>query len=316
MKWVPPWFHCTLIVALLPLAVFAKAEPPDIPHAEYLIKNWSTVDGLPDTTVRAITQDRDGYLWVGTGGGIARFDGIRFRSFTTGNTPALVSDNVFDLAEDQAGRLWFATSHGLAVRENGEFRWYDEPDGPGRKTAYGIGTDGSGRLWVQTPKGFLRHDGTRFQTISADPFAAQFVIDPSGQLWAGGPKGVERWNGTSFDPVPDTASVDSMTVDGTGRIWMLRFPNELSVLEAGKVRSLPSPAPVGSRPSPPSPVVTSGWVPASGLNPSAIGPMPSIVSTERTASTEHDPSASSRIVAEASGSVRTAAACSACANPG
>jgi signal transduction histidine kinase/ligand-binding sensor domain-containing protein len=243
MKWVPPWFHGTLFVALLPLAVFAKTAPPDIPHAEYLIKNWSTVDGLPDTTVRAITQDRDGYLWVGTAGGIARFDGIRFRSFTTGNTPALVSDNIFDLAEDRTGRLWFATTHGLAVRENGEFRWYDEPDGPGRKTAYGIGTDGSGHLWVQTPKGFLRHDGNRFQAISADPSATQFVIDPSGELWAGGPEGVERWNGTTFDPVPETALVDSMTVDRTGRIWMLRFPNELSVLEAGKVRSLPSPGP-------------------------------------------------------------------------
>ena len=245
MKWVPHWFPCacTLILAILPLSVFAQSKPPGIPHAEYLIKNWSTVDGLPDTTVRAITQDRDGYLWVGTAGGIARFDGIRFRSFTTGNTPALVSDSIYDLAEDGAGRLWFATTHGLAVRENDGFRWYDATDGPGRTSVFGIAADRSGRVWVQARNGILRHDGNRFEPILVDPSVLQFIVDPSGQIWAGGPKGVGRWNGTSFDPVPGTASVDSMTVDGKGRIWMLRFPNDLSVLEAGKVRPMPSPGP-------------------------------------------------------------------------
>ncbi len=233
-----------LLFILVPCPAFAAPTEADRPpHAEYLIRNWSTVDGLPDTTVRAITQDREGYLWVGTAGGIARFDGIRFRSFTTGNTPALVSDNVYDLAADASGRLWIATSHGLAVREHDEFRWYDTPDGPGPNPVFGVVADGAGQVWVQSRKRFLRHDGRRFQSMPVDPSAIQFILDPSGGIWAGGPKGVERWNGTAFEPVPETASVDSMAVDRTGRIWMLRFPNDLSVLEAGKVRAVQSPGP-------------------------------------------------------------------------
>ncbi len=245
MKPVRRWLPCafSLLLAIFHPSAAAETEADRTPHAEYLIRNWSTVDGLPDTTVRAITQDRHGYLWVGTAGGIARFDGIRFRSFTTGNTPALVSDNIYDLAEDAFGRIWFATSHGLAVREQDDFRWYDSPDGPGSNPVFGVAVDGSSQVWVQFRDGLLRHDGTRFQTVPADPSVTQLIVDPSGQIWAGGPKGVERWNGTAFVPVPGTVAVDSMTVDGTGKVWMLRFPNDLSVLESGKVRSMPSPGP-------------------------------------------------------------------------
>jgi len=232
-----------LSVLILGPVYGAAVEADRPPHAEYLVRNWSTVDGLPDTTVRAITQDQDGFLWVGTAGGIARFDGIRFRSFTTGNTPALVSDNIYDLAEDGSGRLWVATSHGLAVHEHDEFRWYDTVDGPGRSPVFGVVADGSGQVWVQTRDGLLRHDGTGFNSVPLHSSVLQFSIDPSGQVWAGGPGGVERWNGSAFEPVPGTAALDSMTVDRIGRIWMLRFPNDLSVLEGGKVRPVESPGP-------------------------------------------------------------------------
>src|SRR5688500_4533381 len=44
-------------------------------------RNWNTVDGLPQNTVNATLQTRDGFLWVGTNAGLARFDGVRFRAF-------------------------------------------------------------------------------------------------------------------------------------------------------------------------------------------------------------------------------------------
>ena len=90
------------------LAGFARtaeaAEEP--PAGDYLLRRWDVDDGLPDDAVTTITQTRDGYLWVGTARGLARFDGVRFRLFTTGNTPVLVSDHIRFLAEDNDGALW------------------------------------------------------------------------------------------------------------------------------------------------------------------------------------------------------------------
>ena len=91
-----------------------RAQAADPSGDGYLIKNWTTADGLPENTVRTIIQTRDGYLWVGTSGGVARFDGIRFTVFTSGNTPELLSDNIWDMHEDRAGIIWLATSRGLA----------------------------------------------------------------------------------------------------------------------------------------------------------------------------------------------------------
>src|SRR5829696_9286373 len=53
----------------------------------YTLAHWDSDDGLPQMTPRAITQTRDGYLWIGTFNGLARFDGVRFTSFTVRNTP-------------------------------------------------------------------------------------------------------------------------------------------------------------------------------------------------------------------------------------
>jgi signal transduction histidine kinase/ligand-binding sensor domain-containing protein len=247
VKFARRWLSCTgaLLLAILPPTAAARVDPDPIPHARYLVKNWSTVDGLPDTTVRSIVEGHDGYLWLGTAGGISRFDGIRFRNFTTGNTPALISDNVFDLAEDGEGRLWIATSHGLAVREAGVFRWVDlgEVGESPRAPVFSLGIDDEGRAWANAQRSVLRHDGTRFQKVPFDSEALHFKVDPSGKVWVGSAKGVHRWNGTRFEPVPGTFAMDVMEVDARGRVWMLTFPNSLSLWEDGVVRRLPSPGP-------------------------------------------------------------------------
>src|SRR5215471_12295179 len=56
-------------------------------EAEFFFRNWDMQDGLPDSTVKAIAQTLDGYLWVGTRAGLARFDGVHFRVFTSENAP-------------------------------------------------------------------------------------------------------------------------------------------------------------------------------------------------------------------------------------
>src|SRR5215204_314902 len=65
-------------IATAGTGVPAAALDPDLDIAPHVVDHWGTEEGLPQATVRAIAQDGDGYLWLGTQEGLARFDGVRF----------------------------------------------------------------------------------------------------------------------------------------------------------------------------------------------------------------------------------------------
>jgi signal transduction histidine kinase/ligand-binding sensor domain-containing protein len=103
----------------------ASAAPVD-----YLVDDWDTEHNLPSSTVTAIAQTPDGYLWIGTYNGLARFDGARFVTFDPLNTPALSQARVQGLFLDAAGTLWITTFRGgLTSYRNGVFQneWPDQP---------------------------------------------------------------------------------------------------------------------------------------------------------------------------------------------
>ncbi len=75
------------------------------PAAEFASRVWLRDEGLPNNAVQALCQSRDGYLWVGTARGLARFDGIKFESWDRLNTPTFDHDDVRCLAQDSAGDL-------------------------------------------------------------------------------------------------------------------------------------------------------------------------------------------------------------------
>src|SRR4026208_1610832 len=82
---------------------------------------WLTENGLPQNTVHAIAQTRDGYVWIGTEEGLARFDGIRFTVFDKQNTPQLKSNYIRTLLADRQGALWIGTAEGLVRMLKGTF---------------------------------------------------------------------------------------------------------------------------------------------------------------------------------------------------
>jgi CheY-like chemotaxis protein len=76
--------------------------------AQYRFDSWTTDDGLPQNTVSAILQTRDGYLWLATAGGLVRFDGLRFTVFDKSNTKGLLVGDMFQCVfecADGAGAL-------------------------------------------------------------------------------------------------------------------------------------------------------------------------------------------------------------------
>jgi len=104
------WAVLAPLLALAPAP--AGALNPDLAVTQYGHRAWladQTDGSLPQNFVFAILQTRDGYLWVGTQEGLARFDGVRFTVFNTRNTPALRHNDVWKLLEDRDGNLWLAT---------------------------------------------------------------------------------------------------------------------------------------------------------------------------------------------------------------
>lgn len=120
--------------------------------AEYIIDVWQTANGLPGNTVTAILQTPDGYLWVATLNGLARFDGIRFKVF--GETSGLPNIRVLCLSADADGTLWLGTDGGGLVRfRDGVFQSFTQREGLASDIVLSLAGDSSARLWIGTTAG-------------------------------------------------------------------------------------------------------------------------------------------------------------------
>jgi ligand-binding sensor domain-containing protein/signal transduction histidine kinase len=119
-----------VILAVLAAELFLHAVSAAVAApTDYLVDTWDTENGLPSSTVTSIAQTPDGYLWVGTYAGLARFDGVRFVTFDPANTPALSQSRVQGLFLDANGTLWINTFRGgLTSYRDGVFRneWPDQ----------------------------------------------------------------------------------------------------------------------------------------------------------------------------------------------
>src|SRR5213596_2809565 len=144
-----------IVSASLCIAV-AFALDPKKAITQYVHDAWTGEDGLPQNSILSIAQTRDGYLWLGTWGGLARFDGVRFTVFNRGNTEGLKNNYIYALHEDHDGSLWIGTGGGGLTRfRDGEFTTYSTRDGLSGNDLRSICEDRAGYLWVGTVGGGL-----------------------------------------------------------------------------------------------------------------------------------------------------------------
>ena len=102
----------------------------------------------------------------GTSNGLARFDGLRFTTFRSGDTPGLRSNRILCLYEDAYGALWIGTDGGgLACYHSGQFTALGSEEGLSSDTVLCLGEDAAGRLWVGTDSGLNLHEAGRFTTF-------------------------------------------------------------------------------------------------------------------------------------------------------
>jgi len=176
---------------LWPVCALAAATGPGLPDG-YTRRVWQTQDGLPENTVQAFAQTPDNYLWIGTSGGLVRFDGAGFLLFDRDNTPAIHENSVFCLTVSRDGSLWAGTDgRGLLRYQHGVFREYSAASGLTNDFVRAVFEDRAGVLWAGTDDGLFRREGDRFVRVDgtgAIPALAVHAIrgDRAGNLWVGG----------------------------------------------------------------------------------------------------------------------------------
>ena len=124
--------------------------------SQHKIDGWQTEQGLPMNTVQSMFQTRDGYLWVGTAAGLARFDGIRFATFESSAMPELALRPIFGFMEDAEGNLWIGHGRGATRYRNGQFEpAFDNALLEGRRV-WTFVQSRDGVVWAATENGLVR----------------------------------------------------------------------------------------------------------------------------------------------------------------
>src|SRR6201996_9357749 len=189
---------------------------------------WQTDNGLPQNTVHAIRQTRDGYLWLATDGGLVRFDGIDFTLFDRRSTPELRSNLIGALTETSDGILWAASADGLLRRNQGSLQVLGAANGLPAGPIAGVISAGNSNLWVLTPEGIAFGTAIRFRLIrdieapltSRD--GAPIAVGASdGSLWLATAHNVlQLREGHVVTTLPGSA--DLLAVARDGSLWFTR----------------------------------------------------------------------------------------------
>lgn len=203
------WGHIVAIVGALlfaflagPLPALAQpsAQPPMVKDFAY--DRWTTNEGLPHNSVQNIVQTREGYLWLATWEGLARYNGTRFTTFSRDSNPPLPDNGVTSILSDRQGNLWMGDTRGNLGRRDsaGRWRFWGARNGLPHATILALAQDSKGRLWIGFMRGglgMLSPDG-RFRRLDSPAGGPPLsilglAIDAQDRLWIGGVDGlVER----------------------------------------------------------------------------------------------------------------------------
>ena len=223
--------HLYVAAALLLLACSRSfALDPNRSINEFGHQTWLTENGLPQNTVQAIVQTRDGYLWIGTQEGLARFDGLNFTVFDKENTSAFKSNDIRFLHEDQQGRLWISTSYGLVCRHNGQFTSFTVNEGLPDNSIGPVVQDTNGNVWIGTSGGLTRFENGNFRTFTVEHGLSRNVIQTlcaraNGTVLVGTSAGVQLLRAEHFSwwSTPanlHAANITAIAETRAGNLWL------------------------------------------------------------------------------------------------
>jgi len=188
------WLTCGLAILLVCNPIRAGLQ-----NARYSVDVWGADEGLPQSSIIAMVQTRDGYLWLGTLNGLVRFDGIRFTVFDESNTPGLESSRIVSLFEDSHGNLWIGTeTAGAAVARNGKVTSLNIGRNRTEGRLISACEDATGAVWLYTRDGDLARfqQETNIWNMGASQCRA-LIAEKSGMVWVGTDHGLVALNPNS-----------------------------------------------------------------------------------------------------------------------
>jgi ligand-binding sensor domain-containing protein/signal transduction histidine kinase len=222
-------------IALALLALLASAPAaalaPQTSLSQYIIDSWQEQAGLPQKFVLSILQTRDGYLWIGTKGGLARFDGVRFVTYDDRSPEQLREAEVWALAEGEEGALWIATyGGGVSCFRQGRFVTFTTRDGLASDFVAALATTRDGSLWLGTDGGlcrllqgkftvYRRGDGLPSDTVHA------LYADEADVIWIGTTAGLCSLSNGRITrhalalPGATERRITALAGDGGGGVW-------------------------------------------------------------------------------------------------
>lgn len=239
------WLLVYCVINIPSATAEALAYPRWSQLADTAFQHLTTDHGLPHLVITSLAEDGDGFLWVGSQGGLGRWDGYRFRRFLNlSNDNHSLPDNLIQsLYTDLQGRLWVGTNGGgLARFDRGRDYFVNIPAGPNglsHATVHAVADDGMKGVWVGT-EGGLDHVAANLTSVShvrhrdndprslPDNRVQALLRDKNGTLWVGTQNGLARKDGESdlFDAVPlqetngQQPTIAKLFQASDGKIWV------------------------------------------------------------------------------------------------
>jgi signal transduction histidine kinase/ligand-binding sensor domain-containing protein len=215
-------------------------------RAQYRFDQWTANNGLPQNSIHAIHQGRDGYLWLATSDGLVRFDGVRFTVFNKSNSPGIASNRFNCLYEDRQGSLWIGTDNGGVTRlRQGAFTTYTTEHGLPHNLIRGVTGDEAGNLWVLSGDGVMQWQEATRSFLPADLNQTKFTFGAEafgslGGFWGANKSNLYRFARgrlTSWAPKDGLPSLDihAIAEDQRGDVWVATRDAGLARIQDGKV---------------------------------------------------------------------------------
>lgn len=204
-----------LAIGLLLLPGAPAAGSPSV--TEYTLTSWTQYEGLPAARVWAITQDRDGYIWIGTDAGLVRFDGVDFLRWRDLHDEELPRHEVTALHSARDGSLWvgFGIHGGVARISGNEVALYGEAEGIASGFVTFITEDRFDTIWAGGLDGLHGFDGERWTRVERrsglpDGPTVEVYLDPDRNLWVSHAAGLYSQVGRdTFRSEPAPAEFDT-----------------------------------------------------------------------------------------------------------
>ena len=237
--------------------VCAADHPPislrsDVPFTDHVHQHFRDREGLPSNWIYDLVQTRDGYVWIATHNGVARFDGLRFKIFSRSNTPQLPANDTRVLYESHDGSLWIGTVGGLARYQPGRPGTFESFEHFAGNSVHAIFEDSADNLWIGTrEETWIKEPAGDFRVAENAPADVKAICqDEEGTLWFGSDTGLYWRQEATLErvdhprlPMPTAgdggvspSSVNTLLAD-RGGVWV-GFSRGLMRIEQGQFQRI------------------------------------------------------------------------------